>query len=238
MKKYEQWFPSEPKFISTVEYHDAIIENLEMILARYDEINFDINSSDLSDIEQLEPGTYRLKVRPTAELLSKLPYYKNCNSEIGVFCIDNQWLIIIGEEGVHKVTLPPELAVISHDCYFQIDMHSHPFIKFDDSYAQPTLQDLSLSDSTIDKCLYIISHRGLIEIQNTLFSTMELKKISKLWEEWINNLELGNFTGWELAKMFCEKFFNEKIYSWDDKKLIDGILSDKEKTTREILKNK
>lgn len=143
---------------------EIIDEYAGLVLEKYPIINYDIKDIDLSLLKSLKPGTYRINGIPSVELLQELPFYKG--TEVGILCIHNQWLIILGEQGVERIGLPDELKKVAKCQAFQISMHSHPSDpsdEYDDTSYYPSFSDLFAGQESIDGFHYIISSHGITQ---------------------------------------------------------------------------
>jgi hypothetical protein len=237
INEHKTWFPKGETFISTTEYKQAILNNIEEVINNFQEIDADVNDLNLSLIENFPSQTYRIKGAPTYDLLCSLPYYKNCNSEVGIIKLNDIWFLILGREGEHQIEIPEELCAISNIGLFELFMHSHPANQEDNDLGQPSIEDIKSCNSTIDGCQYIITEKGITEICKGNISREDLMgKSPKSWRNWItNDLKLTekqfySIGEWNLIRIYLEKFFNEKIIPWSDRYSILTLITEKEKS--------
>lgn len=149
------------KNLSDTESLLTVLENLSSILLKYPIISNETKDINLS---LLKPGTYRINEIPSVELLKELPSYPN--TEVGFLCIQDQWLIILGEQGVECIDLPNELKPIAKYNIFKIAMHSHPSNpsdEYDNISYYPSFSDLFAGQESIDGVHYIISSHGITQ---------------------------------------------------------------------------
>ena len=100
----------------------AVLGNLRATIGLLEQIP--LQEQTVEELNGIEYGTYVLPETPTVGLLKLFPDYKNGTAEIGLFCIDGQWIISLNE-GL-EAKLPNPLSAIQHDGIFQADVHSHP----------------------------------------------------------------------------------------------------------------
>jgi len=81
----------------------------------------------LEEIENLPIGTYRLYQRPNVAFLATLPNYKNSTTEVGIYRINNHWLISLSsEDDPYANSGEVDSLLMYRADSTSIIMHSHP----------------------------------------------------------------------------------------------------------------
>ncbi len=210
----------------------AVRKNLDATLGLVDPLP--AQDISLSGLENTDSGTYFLKDRPTVSFMKKLPDFRGGEGEVGLFCIKGRWFISLND-GL-ETSLPDTLSAVQHDGIFQADIHSHP--GDDQGAEQPSREDISKLNSTIDGKNYIISKKGLIEFQKPKKlpgGFTNVNDTERAWRYWIveelklSEEEFNKRGGWELKKEFYIKYFGLRTIPWEKETEIASILAAKEK---------
>jgi len=189
----------------------------------------------LSILEVLTPGTYRLSQRPSVSLLQQFPEFKRGNAEIGIACLDGNWIMAVGDTDTLRVSWDNSVSVFERHHLFQTQMHSQP--GSDQRAFQPSDPDLLSLKDTINGVEYLITRAGLITYHmpdRLPGGFTSLNNLTASWEHWIlkdlqlNERKFNKRGGDSWRQEFLEKFFGLRTIPWDSVDEIDQLLASKE----------
>ena len=211
--------------LSTIELRDLILNNLEEVLTFYTFVPDGL--VDITFLEALPQGTYRLQEPPTVELLEMLPQFNQSSGEVGLYHIDKTWIIVLSHKT--EIILPRNLHAIWSCRYFRHDSHSHPGVDIESSF--PSFQDLNLCFATKDGNFHISTSIGLLELHypTTLPGGFSAYSIYQGWKHWITKelhltKEAYELKPWKFYHEFLERFFFFQVIPWNHKSDIQRIL--------------
>lgn len=97
----------------------TINENPSILFNQFIEIS-------LENIEDIKPGTYRLKKIPTIKQIKEFPFYRGSNSEVGLICYRGVWIIHFASEDAREVQFPVDIKALAYTGDLDFFLHSHP----------------------------------------------------------------------------------------------------------------
>ena len=219
--------------------------NLENIIKRAKTINenplilFDqFIEISLDNIDDIKPGTYRLKKIPTIKQIKEFPFYKGSNSEIGLICYHGVWIIHIASEGAREVQFPIDIKALAYMGDLDFFLHSHPPLQGDIHYWLPSINDLDFSKSTHSLTQFISTDRGLVKLKVVNRDISYAEKFRKYaFDEVHGNYDTFKLLYNNLMHRFCSLYQNYSITNWSELNPEDTIDTLMETLTVNSIKN-
>jgi len=79
---------------------------------------------ELSKVEKLPPGVYRLEAGPTIPFLRSMHTFRGSTAELGLFRHQGKWLLSVSEGP--SMSLPAVFRAVGDHIGFDVNLHSHP----------------------------------------------------------------------------------------------------------------
>ncbi len=195
----------------------TINENPSILFDQFIEISLD-------NIEDIKPGTYRLKKIPKIKQIKEFPFYKGGNSEIGLICYHGVWIIHFAGEDARKVQFPIDIKALAYMGDLDFFLHSHPPLQGEIKYWLPSIDDLDFSKSTHSLTQFISTDRGLVKLKVTNRDVLYAEKFRK----YAFNQTKGDYDTFKLLynnlmHRFCCLYQNYSITNWSELNLEDTI---------------
>ncbi len=236
LSEWPDFLPEGP--FSTDELHRLVRTHIRQVLELVPQV--DAPEMTITELEKLPLGCYVLPRKPSLQFLRELPNFHGGKSEVGVCCLQGQWLVTTIESGQEFITRWPELiSAAKRSGLCQMDIHSHPG---DDGGSRlPSFSDICRMNEAIDRKMYIACRAGLLEIvfpETLPGGYTHPTDISRSWDYWIlTELKLTHDEyckrGRALERDFYKQFFGMRIIPWSESEEIDKRITQGELLRKE-----